>query len=149
MQRADFVHLVRLSEHDRANNSLRYRRGVAAFAALGYLWVGACLALAVGLLCWIAALLMRGEGLTLGHGWLLLFALTLLWATLSALWVSFDEPAGVAVTAADAPQLFDAIERIRRKIHGPPVHGSTWTASSTPASANYRASGSSAARSTT
>jgi len=51
MDRADFVHLVRLSEHASADDSARYRRNVAAFAALGYLWVMACLALSSALAC--------------------------------------------------------------------------------------------------
>jgi Zn-dependent protease with chaperone function len=122
MERADFVHLVRLSEHDSADDSLRYRRGVAAFAALGYLWVIACLALAVGLIAWVAGSFVHGEGFTVARGWLLLFALGLLWATLRALWVRFDEPAGVALEREDAPALFEALDRIRNKIHGPPVH---------------------------
>ena len=46
MDQADFVHLVRLSEHASAENSRAYRRGVAAFAALGYAWVLTCLLLA-------------------------------------------------------------------------------------------------------
>ena len=36
MEWADFVHLVRTSEQDSAENSSAYRRSVAAFAALGY-----------------------------------------------------------------------------------------------------------------
>lgn len=122
MERADFVHLVRLSEHASADNSMRYRRGVAVFAALGYLWVVACLALAVGLLAWIAASFAHGGGFSIGRGWLLLFALALLWTTVCALCVRFEEPEGAEITAEDAPMLFDALERIRKKIHGPPVH---------------------------
>jgi hypothetical protein len=94
MDRADFVHLVRLSEHASADDSQGYRRGVAIFAALGYLWVIACLALAVGIIAW--ALLSLGQGrFNFTRGWLLLFALGLLWATLRALWVRLEEPQGV------------------------------------------------------
>ena len=39
MDQADFVHMVRISEHASADNSRAYRRSVAAFAALGYAWV--------------------------------------------------------------------------------------------------------------
>ena len=122
MERADFVHLVRLSEHDSADDSARYRRGVAFFAALGYAWVVACLMLAVGLLIWIAVSFGQ-KGLTqFSRVWLGLFAVGLLWATLRALWVSFDEPAGVPLSREDAPRLFDALDRIRERIDGPPVH---------------------------
>ncbi len=122
MNRADFVHLVRLSEHDSADDSLRYRRGVAAFAALGYLWVFACLALALGIIVSVVGAFGRGQPFGVARGWLLLFALALLWATLRALWVRLDEPQGVPLAREDAPALFEALERIRHKIHGPPVH---------------------------
>ena len=46
MDRADFIHLVRLSEQASADDSRAYRRSVAAFAALGYFWVLGCLLLA-------------------------------------------------------------------------------------------------------
>jgi len=120
VDRADFVHLVRLSEHDSAKDSVGYRRGVAAFAALGYAWVIACLALALGLLAWAA---WAGPGTRWAwRGWVALFALGLLWATVRALWVSFEAPAGVRLERADAPRLFEALDRIRARIDGPPVH---------------------------
>jgi len=122
LDRADFVHLVRLSEHDSADDSARYRRGVAFFAALGYAWVLACLALAVGILVWIAASFGRQGPSHFTRVWLGLFALGLLSATLRALWVSFDKPDGVRLEREDAPRLFDAIDRIRDRINGPPVH---------------------------
>ena len=121
MDRADFVHLVRLSEHASADDSARYRRSVAAFAALGYLWVLGCLGLAVGIIVWVVSSLGR-ERFNFTRGWLLVFAVGLLWATLRALWVRFDEPEGRALSRADAPALFEALDRIRSKIKGPPVH---------------------------
>ncbi len=121
MDRADFVHLVRLSEHASADDSVRYRRSVAAFAALGYAWVLGCLALSIGIIAWVATAVGSGR-FSFSRGWLLLFALGLLWATLRALWVRFDEPEGCELSRADAPMLFEALDRIRKKIKGPPVH---------------------------
>ncbi|MGJ7607471.1 M48 family metalloprotease [Variovorax sp. LT1R20] len=121
MDRADFVHLVRLSEHASADNSARYRRSVAAFAALGYLWVLGCLGLSVGIIAWVVSSLGR-ERFSVSHGWLLVFSLGLLWATVRALWVRFDEPEGKELSRDDAPALFEALDRIRGKIKGPPVH---------------------------
>jgi len=122
MNRADFVHLVRLSEHASADDSLGYRRGVAFFAALGYLWVAACLALAVGIIAWVIGGLGQGGRFTFTRGWLMLFALGLLWATLRALWVRLEEPEGVELQRDDAPGLFETLDRIRERIDGPPVH---------------------------
>lgn len=122
MERADFVHLVRLSEHASADDSRGYRRGVAVFAALGYLWVIACLALAIGIIAWVVGGLGQGGRFDFTRGWLLLFALGLMWATLRALWVPLDEPEGVPLERDDAPALFEALDRIRKRIDGPPVH---------------------------
>ena len=43
MERAEFMHLLRLSEQASQEDSARYRRGVWLFAALGYAWVIGCL----------------------------------------------------------------------------------------------------------
>lgn len=48
MERADFIHLVRLSEHASADDSQAYRCQLALFAALGYLWVMGCFLLGLG-----------------------------------------------------------------------------------------------------
>ncbi len=121
MERADFIHLVRLSEHASAANSKAYRRSVAMFAALGYAWVIGCLLLAAGVLAWTAGAMLRGQ-FKGSYVWLLLGAGGLLWTTLQALWCRLDEPAGVELLPADAPALFEALERIRKKIKGPPIH---------------------------
>ena len=121
MDQADFVHLVRMSEHASADNSRAYRRSVAAFAALGYAWVLGCLLLAVGLVAWVLPQLLHGRF----KFWmvsLLIAAGGLLWVSLRALWVRLEPPDGVEVTALQAPELFDALARIRRKIKGPPIH---------------------------
>ena len=121
MDRADFVHLVRLSEHASADDGARYRRSVAAFAALGYLWVLGCLGLSVGIIAWVLSTIGE-QRFNFTRGWLLLFALGLLWATLRALWVRFDDPEGIELRREDAPALFEALDRIRARIKGPPVH---------------------------
>ena len=121
MDQADFVHMVRMSEIASAENSSAYRRSVAAFAALGYAWVLGCLLLAVGLVAWVLPQLLHGRF----KFWmvsLLIAAGGLLWVSLRALWVRLEPPDGVEVTALEAPELFDALARIRRKIKGPPIH---------------------------
>lgn len=121
MDRADFIHLVRLSEHASADDSKAYRRSVAAFAALGYAWVVGCLLLSAGILAWVASAMMHGriKGFYVA---LVIAAGGLLWTSLRALWCRFDEPEGVVLQPADAPALFEALERIRKKIKGPPIH---------------------------
>lgn len=121
MQRADFIHLVRLSEHASADDSHAYRRSVAVFAALGYLWVITCFVLALGMLLWSGAAMAQGrfKGVYIA---LVVAAAGLLWTSLRALWIRLDAPQGVELTPADAPGLFAALERIRKKIKGPPIH---------------------------
>lgn len=123
MDRADFVHRVHLSEQASAQDSAAYRRGVAAFAALGYLWVLGCLALALGALAWVFGLWsgqpVRWSGVRI---MVLLSALGLLWTTAHALWLRTEPPEGMELQREDAPALFEALDRIRRKIQGPPIH---------------------------
>lgn len=61
VDRADFIHLVRLSEHASAEDSAAYRRSVAGFAALGYLWVVGCFVVAIALLLWAASTMAHGR----------------------------------------------------------------------------------------
>ncbi|MBL8363774.1 MAG: M48 family metalloprotease [Comamonas sp.] len=121
MDQADFVHMVRMSEIASAENSSAYRRSVAAFAALGYAWVLGCLVLALGMVAWAVPPLLEGR-FKFGFVMVLISGLTLLWTSLQALWLRSDAPDGVEITAVEAPALFEALERIRRKIKGPHIH---------------------------
>ncbi len=121
MDQADFVHMVRMSEIASAENSGAYRRSVAAFAALGYAWVLGCLVLALGMVAWALPPLLEGR-FKFGFVMVLISGLTLLWTSLQALWLRSDAPDGVEITAVEAPALFEALERIRRKIKGPHIH---------------------------
>lgn len=120
VQRADFIHLVRISEQASADDSKAYRRSVAGFAALGYLWVIGCLVLAVVLGAW--GIYAMGHGRFRGfHVALLIAAAGLLWTSSRALWFRLEAPQGAILTEADAPALFQALERIRKKIKGPAI----------------------------
>lgn len=120
MDRADFIHLVRMSEHASNTNSQAYRRSVAGFAALGYVWVLGCLGLAIGLLTWTVGAMGHGrfKGVYIG---LLITALGLLWTSLRALWCRLDAPEGIALHRAEVPALFEALDRIRKKTKGPAI----------------------------
>lgn len=120
MEKADFIHLVRLSEHASAEDSAAYRRSVAGFAALGYLWVVGCFVVAVALLVWTLAAMTQGR-VKGYHFFLLLTGGGLLWTSLRALWLRLEAPQGAALTAADAPALFAALARIRKKTKGPAI----------------------------
>lgn len=121
MDRADFIHLVRLSESACADDSQAYRRSVALYAALGYVWVVGCLLLSIAFLYWAGSAMMAGKfrGQMV---WLLIVAAGLLWTSLRALWIRLDAPVGLEISRKDAPALFESLERIRKKIKGPPIH---------------------------
>ncbi len=121
MERADFIHLVRVSEQASADDSQAYRRSVAGFAALGYLWVLGCFVASLGLFTWAVRAMAQGpvKGFQIV---LLLSAVGLLWTSVRALWCRLDAPTGTALAHSDAPELFEALERIRQKIKGPPIH---------------------------
>ena len=121
MRHADFVHLVRLSEHASAEDSAAYRRGLALFAGLGYAWVLGCFLLAAGLLAWVVETALEGRFRAV-HGFVLTAAGGLLWNSARALWVRFESPPGILLRPHDAPNLFEALERIRRRVKGPPLH---------------------------
>jgi Zn-dependent protease with chaperone function len=121
VKRADFIHLVRVSEQASADDSRAYRRGVAGFAALGYLGVLGCFVLAVALLAWTLIALVQGQ-VKGYHVALLVTSGGLLWTSWRSLWLHMDAPAGITITEADAPHLFATLARIRKKIKSPPIH---------------------------
>lgn len=121
MDRADFIHLARMSEHASADNSAAYRRQVVAFAALGYAWVVGCVLVGAGVLWAVASMWIAGGRFRIGWLWLVAFAAGLLWSGLRALWQRLEAPEGLPITAEEAPALFAALERIRTKIKGPPI----------------------------
>ena len=104
-----------------AENNSAYRRSVAAlppWATPGWWvvlsshwrwWPGRCRSCCKGVF-------------RLGLVLLLLAAGGLLWVSLRALWVRIAPPEGEEITAEDAPELFQALERIRRKVKGPAIH---------------------------
>ncbi|AKJ31490.1 M48 family metallopeptidase [Caldimonas brevitalea] len=120
MQHVDFMHLVRLSEQACESDARAYRRSVWWFAALGYAAV-----IAIGLAA-LASLLALGwawrqRGFSGWMVWPGLAAAALLLACTRALLIRFEAPEGFRVEPADAPRLFDALERMRRRVKGPPI----------------------------
>ena len=121
MEQAEFQHLVRVSEQDCAADSARYRRAVGWFSALGYAWVLGTALLGLVLLGWALKAGLSGPL----RSWMLWVALaggSLLLSALGALWLRLSPPEGLPVHREQAPQLFEALDRIRDKIQGPPIH---------------------------
>ncbi|GKT24107.1 hypothetical protein AVHM3334_13735 [Acidovorax sp. SUPP3334] len=76
-----------------------------------------CLLLAAGWLAWVVPQLLHGR-FRIAYVWVVLGAGGLPWTCLRALWVR--------ITAAHAPGLFEALERIRAKVKGPTELSRCW-----------------------
>lgn len=119
MEQAEFIHYMRLSEYASAEAPQRYRRKVAAFAALGYAWVAGCLLAAVLVLAWVVPVVLRG-GIRWGLVFMALGALGLAWSSVRALWVPLNgKPDGIRLRPKDAPALFKMLGMVRKKVDGP------------------------------
>jgi Zn-dependent protease with chaperone function len=118
-----FAALVHRLEAVAAARPAAYRRRVVLFALLGYGYVLGVLAAALGALALAIAGVVLGEvragsGLVKGTEALATLAAVLL----RGLWVRLDPPEGIPLRAADAPELFATIERVRRHLRAPRVH---------------------------
>lgn len=120
MEHVDFMHLVRLSEQACEQDAKAYRRSVWWFAVLGYAVVILLALAALGVLVAIGlAYAARGF-----RGWMVwsgIASLALLWVSARALMTRFEPPEGYRLQPDDAPELFKALERLRRAVKGPPI----------------------------
>ena len=88
--------------------------------AVAYAWVASCLLLSLAITGWLGFQMARGEPIRT-YLWLGLVAGVFLWVGLAALAQQLEETPGVLVTRDDAPALFDALDRLRDKLKGPPI----------------------------
>jgi Zn-dependent protease with chaperone function len=65
-------------------------------------------------------LLVRHQSLNPAHSWLLLFLVPAMLLILAS-WVRFEQPDGQPVSAADAPELFALIEKVRSYLKAPAI----------------------------
>jgi hypothetical protein len=120
MQQADFIHLVRVSEQAAESDAKRYRQSVWWFSLLGWSVIAAC-ALAALLLLAVVFIAWRHQGFRAWHAFGAVGAGGLLWVCVSALLTRVELPSGVRIEAQEAPELFEAIERIRGAVKGPRI----------------------------
>ena len=120
MQQADFIHLVRMSEQAAETDARRYRLGVWWFALLGYLFIAGLAVAAVALLAWVWTLYQQ-KGFRLTLLWPAVGGGALLWVCINALWARFEEPEGVRIEPQEAPELFEALQRMQQSVKGPKI----------------------------
>ena len=120
MNQTDFLHLVRASEIDAQEQPATYRRTVAWFASLGYAYALATVALGAALVFLAWVMFDRGRYVPMiGAG---LGGLGLCWVALGALFTRIPLPDGMSLTCEQAPELFRALDRLKKRLDGPPIH---------------------------
>ena len=92
----------------------------AGTSVLAFTWVASCLLLSMAIMGWLSFQLTGGT-FTWADVWFGLVAVFLLWAGLGALPQQLKGTSGVLVTRADAPVLFDALDRLRNQLKGPRI----------------------------
>jgi len=129
MRLATYDALVTWAEQTAARSPTHYRTWVGFFAGLGYLVVGS--ALMLGLI--LVAVAVAGLVLAMAAGHtseaVLKFAIVtgifgggLMWSVVKGLMGGFPPAEGTPLTQAQAPGLFEEVERLRRALNIPPVH---------------------------
>jgi Zn-dependent protease with chaperone function len=111
--------LVERLERQAEANPSRYARKVLLFGLLGYAVLGAALLVLVGLAAGIAYLAAT-ETLLIGKAIIPLAGLA--WVIVRALGAKVDPPEGFALSASEAPALFEMIDDVRERVRGPHVH---------------------------
>ncbi len=96
-----------------------YRRQVFLLAALGFVSLGLIVLTLLALLA--ASLAMATRAVYVG-GKLAVVIGALLWVVLRSLWVRLDPPKGEVITRAQAPRLFELLDRLQANLRTPPVH---------------------------
>lgn len=119
---ARFQPLVERLETEAAADPRRYRRRVVAGALLGYAVLFGTIAALLAIIAAIAAFAWSTGRINVGEVKLILIAALPAWLVLRALWIKLDPPHGRAITAAEAPELFASIERMRAATGGPDLH---------------------------
>lgn len=113
-----FRRLVAAYEHDSRGDPQRFAKITAAMAAFGYGAILLLLAASAWGLVWGVQQLIHGRV----QGWKLLLVLgcaSLLVSLLRALWMRPMAPEGIPVDAAQAPRLFELIDKLHRRTGAP------------------------------
>ena len=120
MHEASFIDKTSQAERGQLNEADIPPVGGARTSALALTWVASCLLLSLAIISWLSFQL-AGGALNWAGACLGLVAVFLLWAGLGALAQQMEGTAGVLLTRADAPVLFDALETLRGQLKGPRI----------------------------
>ena len=117
MTQEQFDDLVNRLENEARCKPFAYRCKVFLLSSLGNAYVGFIISILLGLLAALVVLIIRDpnwiarEGIVIVGGFLYL--------VLRALWVRIEPPAGIEISASQAPKLFATINELRSALGAP------------------------------
>lgn len=124
MDHARFEHLVRRLELDSHASPAAFRRKVYVISVMAYVVLFAALggltALFVFSMRWALEAHRTFTMIKLGLFGLVL--LPMIFVVLRMMFMRLDKPTGRPLTRAEAPKLFDVLDKLRDKLKGPPIH---------------------------
>ena len=124
MTNEEFGWLVTRLETRAANTPRAFRVKVFLISIAAYAVLALSLILVALLLAW-AVMHVRERGMVrvgVSAGMLALMTLPVFWVTLRTLLTRWPPPSGRVVTRAEAPVLFDLLDKMRTRLAGPPIH---------------------------
>jgi Zn-dependent protease with chaperone function len=122
MTNEKFDEMVKHLEILAKNDPAKYRFRVMLLALCGYAYIGLVLAVVLGLLISMFGHMFihgRLNYIIVKVGWILL---VLAAVVMRSLWVKQSPPSGFELTRAEAPLLFDLIEKVTRALDAPRIH---------------------------
>ena len=126
MHEASFIDKTSQAERGQPDEAGSPPVGWARTSALAFSWIASCLLLALAIMGWLSFQVAAGaitwaNAFTWANTCLGLLAAFLLWVGLGALAQQMAGTGGVLLRRADAPVLFDALDRLRRQLKGPRI----------------------------
>lgn len=120
MHEASFIEKNSQTERRQPYEAVTEQLRWARSSTLAFVWVASCLLLSLAIIGWLSLQLAAGT-FPWAIAWFGLVAVFLLWVGLGALAQQLERTSGVLVTRADAPVLFDALDRLRSRLKGPRI----------------------------
>lgn len=124
MDHKAFEHLVRRLELDSHASPAAFRRKVFAISVAAYVALFGALAGLIAL--FVTAMQWAYEShrtvSTIKIGLFGLFLLPLIWVVLRVMAMRLERPTGRVLERAEAPKLFEILDKLHGKLKGPPIH---------------------------
>lgn len=119
MNNQQFDALVRRLEVEATASPRAYKARVLGLALLGYLYIGAVLALMLALIGACVWIMATTQGTQAGLVKVVIGLLVFAGVIAKSLWVTFEPPRGRRLSRDEAPRLFEEAEEIRRALSAP------------------------------